>query len=195
MKHKALSIVVPVVVVAVVVGVMALFVSQDKGGADALTVDGSSVSQATINRELSAWADSGLAQTATGASAKTSSGAISSDFTAAWLTARVTAVAVDNLLERHDLRVRAQDRRDAVSSLPPAITSLPRSAYDTYITALAGYGVLTASLGDPSSALTREMRRLDVSVAPKYGRWARARGEVCTWTHCVVNSPSSSSTG
>jgi hypothetical protein len=195
MKHKAVSIVVPVVVVALVVGLMALFVSQDKGGADALTVDGSSVSQATINRELSAWADSGLAQTATGAPAKTSSGAISADFTALWLTARITGVAVDHVLARHNLRVTAADRREAVSSFPPAITHLPRSAFDTYIGAVAGYGVLTTSLGDPSKAIDREMRRLDVSIAPKYGRWARARAEVCTWTHCVVSSQSSASTG
>jgi hypothetical protein len=193
MKHKALSIVVPVVVVAVVVGLMVLFVSQDKGGADAMTVDGSSVSQATLNRELSAWADSGLAQTATGGSAQTSSGAISSDFTARWLTVRVTAVAVDHLLVRHGLRVTAEDRRAAVSSLPPAITHLPHSVFDTYISAFAGYEILAASLGDPTDAVDREMRRLDVTVAPKYGRWARARAQVCAWTQCAVSSPSSAS--
>jgi hypothetical protein len=193
MKHKAVSIVVPLVVVAVIVGLMALFVSQDKGGAAALTVDGSSVSQATLNRELSAWADSGLAQTATGGPAKTSSGAISSDFTARWLTVRVTGVAVERLLARHDLEVTAEDRRVAVSSLPPALTHLPRSVFDTYISAFAGYGVLASSLGDPTSALAREMRRLDVTVAPKYGRWARARAEVCAWTQCAVSSPSSAS--
>jgi hypothetical protein len=193
MKHRALSIVVPVVVVAVVVGLMVLFVSQDKGGADGMTVDGSSVSQATLNRELSAWADSGLAQTSSGGPAQTSSGAISSDFTARWLTVRVTAVAVDHLLARHDLEVSAGDRRVAVSSLPPAINHLPRSVLDLYVRAFAGYGILTASLGDPTSAVDREMRRLDVTVAPKYGRWSRARAEVCPWTQCAASSPSSES--
>ena len=116
MKHKAISILVPVVVVAVVVGLMAFVVSQDEGGAAALTVDGTSVSQVTINRELAALADTGLAATADGQPAKTvAPGALSSNFTASWLTTSVSRASRSSRSSSatgHDRRRRPPARRD-----------------------------------------------------------------------------------
>jgi hypothetical protein len=43
-----------------------------------------------------------------------------------------------------------------------------------------------------SKALKQEMRKLDVSVDPKYGRWVRARAQVCPVTGCPAASASSS---
>ena len=196
MSRKVLSIVVPVVVVAIVVGVITFVVVQDKGGADAYSVDGVSVSQVTVNNELAGWADSKLASTAAGGPIASAPGAITSEWSALWLTNRIGATAIGNLLAKRGIEIKDSDKQDVTSQLPKKFSELPKSARDVYFTVVVGSSKLGAELGDgASAAIAREMRRLDVSVDPKYGRWVRARAQVCAWTGCPSASAQSSGSG
>lgn len=194
MSHKVLSIVVPVVIVAVVVGVITFVVVSDKGGADAYSVNGVSVSQVTLNNELAGWADSKLPTATTGGPITTSTGAVTSEWTALWLTNRIGAAAIGNLLDKRGVAIKDSDKKDVASQLPKRFAKVPESAREIYLTIVVGSNELGTELGDSASAaIAREMRHLDVRVDPKYGRWVRARAEVCPWTGCPANTAQPSS--
>jgi hypothetical protein len=192
MSRKVLSIVVPVVIVAVVVGVIAFVAIQDKGGADALTVNGRSVSQVTVNNEL-------RALTTIQGNQPSAPGAISSAGSAAWLTNRVTVVAMQEVLHRRGVELTTAELEQGSRQAKKQLPQLPDSAVTPAVVFTLGYSRLTAELGSQDAVtrvLKRQMRLLDVSVDPKYGRWVRARAEVCAWTGCPsAQSSSDSGTG
>jgi hypothetical protein len=190
MKHKVVAIIVPVVIVAVVVVGMAVAVTRDSGGSDAMTIDGTSVSQATINQELKAIAK--LPDNST-----TTAGAVDSRLGAGWLTTRVRAAALVNLLHQHGVKISASQLPKLRKDVEKQYHGLPTSAQDV----IAIFNTANTELADvlqtadPTTLLNREMRKLDVSVDPKYGRWVRARALVCPVTGCPAASSASSSGG
>jgi hypothetical protein len=190
MKHKVVSIIVPVVVVAIVVAGTAYAITRDSGGADAMTIDGTSVSQATVNQELQALAklpDNSV----------TTPGAVDSRLAAGWLTTRVRAAALENLLHRKGFKIASNELPRLRTAVEGQYPGLPTSAQDVIAVFNAANAKLADQLQttDPTKLLNREMRKLDVSVDPKYGRWVPAKAEVCAPTGCVAQSTQSSSSG
>jgi hypothetical protein len=195
-KRAIVSIVVSVVVVALVVAAMVFAVTRDTGGSDALTVNGRSVSQGTINRELDGWVASGLANS--NGSISNSDGSVTAGFSAIWLTNRVGAIAIEKLMREHRVSITTKERTAALEAQPKAFGELPETGQDSYITVLLGSTKLAAKLGGgdvSSKAIAREMRKFDVSVDPKYGRWVPARVQVCPVTGCPAASAQASAGG
>jgi len=191
MKYKVVSIIVPVVVVAIVVAGIAYAVSRDSGGADALTVNGQSVSQLTVNQELGAL-------TSLPSITKTTPGAVSSDVGTGWLTSRVAAIAIEQLFADNRVSLTAKQRAKFVKQLRKQYPGLPRSSEAVIVDVTVADSLLSDALGGAdgvAAALTKQMRKLDVSVDPKYGRWVRARAQVCPVTGCPAAASASSSGG
>jgi hypothetical protein len=190
MKHRitprsVVAIVVPVVVVAIVVAGMAFAVTRDSGGADAYTIDGKSVSQATINREFDALASNELVSSNT-------AGSVDSVAGTSWLTTRIRTEGVGILLEDNDLEVTA-DVRAAVREQVPGLDKLPQSVQDIVYTFSGGGQLIVDKLGEDgaNAALAKVLRTFAISVDPKYGRWVRARAQVCPVTGCPAAADSS----
>jgi hypothetical protein len=97
-----------------------------------------------------------------------------------------------------EAQLRVAERTAARDTLPKAFGKVPKTGQDAYITVALGGSKLANALGGDnvsSKEIGREMRQLDVSVDPKYGRWVRARAEVCPVTGCPAASSTSSSGG
>ena len=196
MKHSittrtVVSIIVPVVVVAIVVAGMAVAVTRDSGGSDAMTIDGTSVSQAKINREFKALASSGVYSPST-------SGALTSTDSAQWLTAHVEVVALEKLFAENDVNLTAKQRTALLGQLRKQYSGLPSSAESVLIDLYLANSLLGDKLNGGAAvaaAVTKEVRKLDVTVDPKYGRWVRARAEVCPVAGCAAQSTQSSGSG
>ncbi len=145
MKHSisartVVSIIVPVVVVAIVVGGMAYAVTRDSGGADALTVNGQSVSQVTVNQEIKAL-------TKLPNVTPTSPGAASSDISTGWLTSRVAAVALDQLFVDNHVVLTAAQRTKFVHQLRKQFPGLPQSSENVVIAVSLADSLLSDKLG------------------------------------------------
>jgi len=189
MKHRitprtVVAIVVPVVVVAIVVAGMAFAVSRDSGGADAYTIDGKSVSQATINREFDVLASNKLVLSNT-------AGSVSAVAAASWLTTRIRTEGVGILLEDNDLEVTGEVRATVRQQIPN-FEQLPRSIQDIVYTFSGGGQLIVDKLGEDgaNAALAKVLRTFAISVDPKYGRWVPARAEVCPVTGCPAAADS-----
>jgi len=188
MRARLPSIAVAVAVVVIVVAVIAVAVTRDGGGADALTVNGQSISQATLNHELDQ-----LAASEVFGPVSQSPGSVSSKFAAQWLTQRVAMFGIQDVLDDHDLEVSAQQRKDTVQQAGDTLGRLPKNLQDVFIDYGAAAAVLAEQLGsdaEVTSAVQGAMRKLDVSVDPKYGFWVRARTQVCAFTGCASANPS-----
>lgn len=191
LKTRLPSIIITVVVVALVVGVIAIAVTRGSGGADALTVNGRSVSQATVNNELRALASTEIVPAST-------PGAVSSAVGAQWLTSRVAAVALEKLFDDNDVSLTAKQRSSVLEELRKQYSGLPSSAENVIIDVSVANSQLGEKLNGTdgvAAAMTKAMQKLDVSVDPKYGRWVRARAQVCPITGCPATSAPSSAGG
>lgn len=191
LKSRLPSIVITVVIVALVVGGIAYAVTRESGGSDALTVNGESVSQATVNNELRALASTNIVPSST-------PGAVSADVGTQWLTSRVAVVALQKLFADNDVALTPKQRAAVITQLRKQYSGLPHSAENVVIDVSVANSLLGDKLNGTagvSAALTKAMRKLDVSVDPKYGRWDRARGQVCPITGCPKAGASTSATG
>jgi hypothetical protein len=190
-KRAVVSIVVSVVVVAIVVAAMAFAVTRDTGGADAITVNGQSVSQATVNQELGALASKKVVTPST-------AGAVTADVGTAWLTSHVAAVALEQLFAENDVTLTAKQHAQILQQLRKQYHGLPSSAENVIINVSVANSLLGDKLNGSdgvAKALKKAMQKLDVSVDPKYGRWVRARAQVCPVTGCPAVSAQSSAGG
>jgi len=180
MSSRIRSIALAGAVVVVVVAVIAVVVTRDGGGADAYTVDGRSVSQKTVSQELSVLVANELV-TSNG------NGSVDARAAAQWLTTRIRSSAVRQLLETNDLELTATDRSQIRDQLPAGFARLPQATQDLVLVFSAGGQLLVDELGEggANEALAEVARGFDVSVDPKYGRWVRARAEVCPPLGCV----------
>jgi hypothetical protein len=187
MNARVRSIVISVAVVVVVVVVIAIAVTRDAGGADALTVNGESVSQATINNELDTLAANKLVTT-------NSQGSVDARSAAQWLTTRVRSIAVTQLVRENDLEITSNERDQVRSQLPAGFGKLPRATQQLVVDYSAGGLLLTDKLGEDATttALVKAVRKLDIGVDPKYGRWNPARAEVCPPVGCAPASSNGS---
>ena len=189
LKSRLPSIVIAVVIVALVVGGIAYAVTRESGGSDALTVNGESVSQATVNNELRALASTNIVPSST-------PGAVSATVGTQWLTSRVAVVALQELFADNDVALTAKQRASVLAELRKQYSGLPHSAENVVIDVSVANSLLGDKLNGTagvSAALTKTMRKLDVSVDPKYGQWVRARAQVCPVTGCPAPAQSSAS--
>jgi hypothetical protein len=162
----------------------------------AYRVNGTEVSQATVDHDLKAIADPDSAakiQKVFGAAATTTNGAVSSSFVATWLDLQIRnelfrqgaekahvslknrdreaqRPVIDNLLQQNNLTFKLSD-------LP---APLERALLDNYASPVA----LGLDTNDKVTAFfTAALRKSDIWVDPRYGSWSTRRG-VCAPTGC-----------
>ncbi|MFM8305218.1 MAG: hypothetical protein ACKOA9_13140, partial [Actinomycetota bacterium] len=142
-------------------------------GATAITVGDQRLSKQAFNDDLRAWAEFPLAQ------ARSTDGAVSADAGAAIATQTVYRMLANRYLERVGERVTDADRAtvlDAVSGNPD-FAQAPEPFRDRFVVQQSTLAALTRLVGTDEQGTTevrvlrREAKRVDVTVAPAYGRF------------------------
>jgi hypothetical protein len=175
------------------VGVVVVGVTAGSGfGAVAYTVDGTKVSQQSVNDDLATLADHDTFATQTvAATFRATPGAVTSAGAADWLTIEIYRQLGTRRLAAKGVRITAANRKAAVAAVVaqsgPAFATQLRALPTDLQDRLADVLVLQSAL--PSSGL----KGADVTVDPKYGFWNAKQGRVCPPTGCPAASASASS--
>lgn len=173
-----------VVTVLCVVGVSVLAVAAG-GSALAYEVNGTRVSQRTVDDQLD---DIAHSQGAT-ASAAPTEGTVSSTVTAQVLTNRIVRDLLRDAADSKGVKLSDADRaageQAAEAQLGDNVDRVPGSFRTVVVETYAYANALGLTSNDDLSAfLTRQVRRADVHVNPKYGFWNPRYG-VCPPTGCA----------
>jgi hypothetical protein len=170
---------VAVFVVLCVVGVSILAVAAG-GSALAYEVNGSRVSQQTVDGLLD-----DLAHAKATEKASTTPGSIDSRATAQVLTLNIARDLLAVAAERKGVDVTDADRRTAQESVGNQLDQYPAS-YRGLIIDLRAHGVALGLTTDEqlNTFLAKQFRRADVRVDPRYGVWNPKLG-VCPPTGCA----------
>jgi hypothetical protein len=190
MKRRLPLILVAVAaVVAIVAASIAAVASGVDGSAVALTVNGTKVSQATVDRELE-WLAGNQSVAANvqqqGGVLSSSEGSITSAVTASWLTQRIQVELVRQAAAKQGVKVKAADRSKLQQQALDRYPHAPQSARDVIADGdayLQAFGVTTQD--QQNQVLTAALRGADVRVDPRYGRWHKTQG-VCPPTGCAA---------
>jgi SurA N-terminal domain len=175
--------------IGVVVAGVAIAVSGVGGSPVAYTVNGTKVSQKTIDHELKWLASTsqvkkGLEQqggTATDAS-------ISSAFTATWLNQRIQADLLRQTAAKKGVTVPAPTRSALEKQIAKRYPNAPESARQVLFDQNAYLSALGATTQQQQSdLLTAALKRAEITVDPRYGRWNPRQG-VCPPTGCAPTS-------
>jgi hypothetical protein len=203
-RRLPLIFVAVVIVLCLVAASVAAVASGVSGSAVAYQVNDTKVSQATVDQDLKALADthyqSKIKQVFSGA-AVTTDGAVSSSFTATWLTLQIRNELFRQALEKANVSVSSAEKEKqraaidgliAQNGLTFKIADLPAPLEDTLLKSYA-YPVALGLTSDAklTAFFRAALRNADIRVDPRYGRWNPARGAVCAPTGCA----SSASTG
>ena len=200
-RRLPLIFVAALTVIGVVVAGIAIAASGVDGSAVAYRVNGTEVSQATVDHQLKEISDRHNAKnvaTLFGTSANATKGATNSSTTATWLTIQIRrelyrqAAAKANAKVSADDRAvvgRAFDQQLQTGNAPFRLAELPRSLQDALLDILAYPAALGLRTNAANTAfLTRAVRRSDISVDPRYGRWNARQAAVCPPTGCAAAS-------
>ncbi len=191
MKRRLPMILVAVVAVLAVAGAIAAGVAAGVGFSPvAYRVNGTEVSQTTIDQELS-WIAGSPAIKANieqqGGTLSNTDGSITSVLAANWLSQRIEGELLHQEAARRKVVVtdaaRAKARKQIEQQVKGAPTSL-RDALTDYNVYLAALDVSSSDLG---SFISAAAKRSDISVDPRYGFWNPRRG-VCPPTGCASSS-------
>jgi|tagenome__1003787_1003787.scaffolds.fasta_scaffold20540855_2 hypothetical protein len=187
-RRLPLIFVAAVTVIGVVVAVVAIVVAGVGGSAVAYTVNGTKVSQKTIDDQLDELAASKAAkQSARQQGKAVSDSSVSPQITASVLTQRIALDLLRDTAQRRKVAVSAADRAAALRSARQQLPGLPAS----YVRLQADLGAHQRALGLDqtgfSALLGRAFRRADVTVDPRYGRWNPRQG-VCPTTGCASSA-------
>ena len=175
-----------VVIVLCLVGVSIAAVAAG-GSALAYKVNGNSTSQSTIDGQLDDLAHSDVAK-----QASTTPGSIDSRASAQLLTLNIVNDLLADEVARKGVTVTDADRQQARTNLASSLQGYP----DSYVNLAVDVQANAAALGFTDSAalnsfLTPRIRRADVYVNPRYGRWSPRFG-VCPPTGCASIASQSS---
>jgi hypothetical protein len=194
MKRHLPLVLVSIVVVLCLVGAVVAGVAAGSGsGAVAYRVDGTQVSQATIDRELSWFATSpavakGVA--AQGQTLRRSQGSINSELSASWLTQRIEVDVLRSQAKRSKVKVSDALRARIAKQVAGQVKGAPTSVRDYFVDLNAYVNVLGfASQTDLSTFLGKAFAKSDVTVDPRYGTWHPTRG-VCPPSGCPAAASS-----
>jgi hypothetical protein len=183
-------------VIGVVVAAVAIAASGVDGSAVAYSVNGTQVSQATVDHQLKeiAGADAKSAiETLFGTTVRTTKGAVSSTAAATWLNLQIRRELYRQAAAKANKKVGAAERaaqrrviaqqlaaNNAKFKLADLPTAIQESLVDDFAYPVALGLDSDAALG---AFVQRAVRRADVSVDPRYGRWNPRQG-VCAPTGC-----------
>jgi hypothetical protein len=165
---KRLPVVVAALAVLALVGGFVAYRSAGSG-APAFTVNGHSVSQSDVDRELRSLADNAaftrLVRQSGSAPLSSVPGSITSGYAAGWLTFRIAQAFVDDAFQRRHLTVTAADRRDGAAlalrllGSPQVLSTLPASMRHAVEARFARVAALRRSLVREHSAALRDAAR------------------------------------
>jgi hypothetical protein len=189
MKRRLPLIFVAVVAVACLVAAsIAAVASGVSGSAIAYTVNGTKVSQSTVDRELDWLAgNSSIKKTLQqqGQTLTSSDGSINATVTASWLGQRIQVELLRQGAAKKGITVSAADRNDARKQAAARYPNAPSSALDILVDSNAYANALGLTTQQKQAAFFQPaVRRADVTIDPRYGRWNPAVG-VCPPTGCA----------
>jgi hypothetical protein len=187
----ALGLAVAVAVAAVVVAL----VGGDDVSPTAVTVNGSRTTSATLDAELDGFSGSDFfadsyAQATPPRQFSATPGSISSLATAQWLSFRTQTALAESILAREGAGL-TQSQVDAASKqlAQQGITDgMSSDAADQLARFSASGDALSQELGSYDAyrtAMRRAARQADVSLDPKYGRWAQRNLAFCVPAGCA----------
>jgi hypothetical protein len=204
MNRRLPLILVAGVLVLCVIGVIVVGVTAGSSfGAVAYSVDGTKVSQQTVNDDLKALAGHPtLAKDFFGVNPfKTTDGAVASSGAASWLTLRVeldvlrsSTVTKPTAAELQQARSSTLSQLQSDANIHREFLALPRAMQDA-IVEINLYAAAAQNSSAQSRQITRAFRHAHVTVDPKYGFWNAKRLTVCPPTGCPAASGTSSSGG
>ena len=203
MKRRLPMIFVAVVtVICLVAASVAAVASGVNASAVAYQVNGTKVSQASVDQDLKALADaryqSKVKQVFSGATA-TTDGAVSSSFTATWLDLQIRNELFRQGLKKANVAVGTAEKEKqravidallAQNGLSFKVADLPAPLEDALLRNYA----YPAALGLTSDAkiaayFQAALRTADIQIDPRYGRWSPTHG-VCAPTGCPSSASS-----
>jgi hypothetical protein len=201
MKRRLPMILVAGIAVLCVAGAVAAGVAGGVGFSPvAYRVNGTEVSQSTVDHDLKALADPDAAsrvQKIFGAAASTTTGAVTSSFSATWLDLQIRNELYRQGAEQAKTVVTDQDREAqrpvidqllANSKVGFTLAKLPeplqRGLLDNYAYPVA-LGLDTQA--KISAFLAAALRKAEISVDPRYGFWNPRQG-VCAPTGCASST-------
>jgi hypothetical protein len=187
-RRLPLIFVAAVTVIGIVVAAVAIAVSGVDGGATAFTVNGTKVSQATLDHQLKELADSKtVRQTVKRQGGDPDRSTLDPTITASLISAEIAHRLVLDEAQHRGVKVSKADLAKERASLKQQLAGLPAS----YVDLSADLNAHAAALGFDSTALNtflvRAFRKADVTVDPRYGTWHPARG-VCPPAGCSATA-------
>jgi hypothetical protein len=187
--------------IGVVVAGVAIAASGVGGSAVAYAVNGTEVSQATVDHQLKEIADRRNVKNVAalfGTPATATKGSTSSSTTATWLTIQIRRELYRQAAAKANVKVsdadraavrRAFDQQLQSGNAPFRVADLPRSVQDALLDVLAYPAALRLTSNAANNAfVTRAVRRSDISVDPRYGRWNARQAAVCAPTGCATTA-------
>jgi hypothetical protein len=199
-RRLPLIFVAVITVIGVVVAGVAIAASGVSGSSVGYAVNGTEVSQATVDHQLKEIADSdakSAVETLFGTTVSTTKGAVSSTVTATWLNLQIRRELYRQAAAKAKTKVGAAERAAQRSVIDQSLAGnnakfrladLPRAIQ----VALVDDFAYPVALGLDSDAalgtfVQRALRRADVSVDPRYGTWNPRQG-VCAPTGCGTSA-------
>jgi hypothetical protein len=187
MKRLPLIFVAAVVVICLVAAGVAIAATGVSGSAVAYSVNGTKVSQNTVNDELD-WLSGNRALAKSlqqqGTTLSSSDGSITSSVTASWLSQRIQVELLRQGAAKKGVTIPAASRKRLLQQAAKRYPHAPDSARETLVDGNAYLQALGLTTQAKQSAFfTAAVRRADVTVDPRYGRWNPNQG-VCPPTGC-----------
>jgi hypothetical protein len=188
-RRLPLIFVAALAVIGVVVAAVAIAASGVDASPVAYRVNGTEVSQKTIDHELKWLASNSQVEKAIQQQGGTTTDAsISSAFTANWLNQRIQVDLLRDAAAEKGATVPAAKRRSLQQQVAKRYPHAPESARDVIVDQnayLEALGITTEQ--QQSDVLGPALRKADISVDPRYGRWNPRQG-VCPPTGCAPTS-------
>jgi hypothetical protein len=152
----------------------------------AVTVDGTDISQSSVDDELHALRDNDALAAALAESEEPlarSPGTINSMYASGWLTNIIVGEVVSQQVDARDIAITDAQRDDARAQAPNAFPApevfdeFPEWFRDRFIDRVAEITALGEALGD-QAALTELIQTASVDVDARYGTWSADEGRV-----------------
>lgn len=199
-RRLPLIFVAAVTVICLVAASVAAVAAGVSGSAVAYSVNGTEVSQTTLDHQLKELADRGAAANTKQlfqTDVVTTDGGISSGVTAAWLNLQIRRELFRQAAEKAGTPLSTADRAAqravidgqlASNGLKFTLADLPRTLQDALVDDFAYPVALKLDSQNKFNAFVAQaVRKADVSVDPRYGRWSRTQG-VCAPTGCAASA-------
>jgi hypothetical protein len=193
MKRRLPLIFVAVIaVICLVAASVAAVASGVSGSAVAYSVNGTKVSQATVDHELKWLASNSQVKKSLAQQGGTvSDSAIDSGFTASWLSQRIQVELLRQTAAEKGVTVPAKARKALAKQVTKRFPHAPESAREVLVDQNVYLNALGATTQQQQSdLLTAALKGAEIKVDPRYGRWNPRQG-VCAPTGC----PAASSNG